>query len=203
MDAKHFSYAAMLSRRRSAGIGGRDKFHTMPLIRLRAPPYAAMMLLTMQREEIDLLIQEAKAEREESVRAAEEKYKQQLRSLEMTWEMASKRKKTVELRPAVQPPLQAGRGRTTPQLGRPSENGPVAITRQACHALPTGYTLEDVVSSIKDRNPNADLTRKQISSALSKLVQAGEIRIISPRIGNRPGHYENASNHTPSQGETK
>jgi len=140
---------------------------------------AYMMTVEMEQQEYDSLMKRAKAERDREVQVAEQKYRELTRSFQVTWEFANGNGRVAATQVAA-------RGR-----GRPgAKGGPMALAREACRALSANYTAGKVLAYVVEHHPNARVNAKIISSALSKLVQAGEIRITKPRTGNTPAEYE-------------
>jgi hypothetical protein len=129
----------------------------------------------MDPKELALLRSKAKAERDQGVLAVEEKYKDRLHSLQVTWDLANEN--------GSMPPA------ATPQRGRPATaDGPVGRVREACKALRANFTVQDALVSVNARG--AALSAKQVSSAMSKLIDSGEIRITTKRTGKTPAIYE-------------
>jgi hypothetical protein len=143
----------------------------------------------MDRKELDSLKEKAKAERDREKQAAEQKYQDRLRGIELTWELASGNGHS-----AQSPSVSRGRPGT--------EGGPMAITWDACVSLSSGYSIADIEAYVVAHHASA-INRKQISSALSKLVESGKIKIIKKRTGNTPALYETTDGEGSPTGESE
>lgn len=170
---------------------------TAPLIQLRAPPLAASMD-AMERQEIDLLLKKAKTEWE----AATQKYHDRVHSLEVAWEFASENGEAAHQ--AASHPQPVAPTRPAANRGRPADaDGPMPLTREACRTLLSGYTIGDVQKYLAAHHPTASIARKQISSALSKLIKSGEIKISKDRKGNAAARYQTIIGGGAPKGETQ